>query len=410
MPEITPQFLLDLIRRDAGIQKTVETAKDVGTGVARTPGNLAGSLVDLIRMVAPKSSEAGSSKWINEKLGIKEPRTLEGKSAEVAASFISPETLAAKIGALGILGGAGRKDLMLTRGVELPSLQKRLQEEFPNFKQPSLAVYNGEGKSDHNFPFSGGDDAALLVMNPAAVDPAYNPFSYLANRDLYVTRGNQFIPNIIPRTRDLGMTEGQNYWSKEDFIRDINGNKALYVGTDADPQHDISVFLSPVFKSFKAFEESPRGAATLDTYRDLPYDDIRNLRDQASSLLRKIYGSDKKFAVGGQSWDKKAVIADLKSAPKGTAKYHLKNLLTQMPSDYAELKYRGRLPVNAHTVMGAVLPPHVFTGAGNGGGIVDDLIDRGIPVMDTAEFNKLSNTERLETFRDIQDWFTKGLK
>lgn len=108
MPEITPKFLLDLIHRDAGIQKAKETAKDVGTGIARTPGNLAGSVVDLIKMFAPNSSETGTSKWINEKLGLKEPQTLEGKSAEVAASFISPETLAAKIGSLGIIGAGNR--------------------------------------------------------------------------------------------------------------------------------------------------------------------------------------------------------------------------------------------------------------------------------------------------------------
>ncbi len=85
--------LLDLIRRDAGMQKLKENVKDVGTGIARTPGNLAGSLVDLIRLFAPNSSEVGSSDWINKKAGIPETKTTAGKSAELAASLIDPKNL-----------------------------------------------------------------------------------------------------------------------------------------------------------------------------------------------------------------------------------------------------------------------------------------------------------------------------
>lgn len=145
MVDITAKFLLDLIRRDAGAQKLAENVKDVGTGVARTPGNLAGSLVDLVRMAVPKSSEVGSSKWVNEKLGVPETKTGAGTAAEIATSFISPETLAAKIGSLGGLAGAAGivKNIPLDEAKPFsPALQKytdeiKFQQLLAAFRQHS---------------------------------------------------------------------------------------------------------------------------------------------------------------------------------------------------------------------------------------------------------------------------------
>jgi len=176
MPEITPKFLLDLIRRDAGIQKAKETAKDVGTGLARTPGNLAGSIVDLIKMFAPNSSEIGTSKWINEKLGLKEPKTLEGKSAEVAASFISPETLAAKIGGFSALGGAMGvvKNIPLEEAKPFSSaLQKytdeiRFQQLLAGFKQHSTG---NEHSVIQGIPWASKSDRELVEKFRGIVIP-----------------------------------------------------------------------------------------------------------------------------------------------------------------------------------------------------------------------------------------------
>ena len=400
MPTITPEFLLNLIKRDAGVKKLKENVKDVGRGVARTPGNISGSIVDLIRLFAPRSSDVGSSEWINKKIGAPEVKGDAGKIAEIAASFVAPETLAAKIGALGILGGAGRQDLMLTRGLSTQSLVKRLQEPFPNFKQPSLAISRGEGVPAENFPFVGGDESVMLVLDPTKLDPATNPFSHLVNRDLFVIRGNRYGENILPRHRDYSMTEGYAKSTKEQMLSALNLPK-LTPGND--PQHELSVALSPVFKSFEAFEKSPRGAANLDRYANLAYNSKDRVREQANELITKIYGDDPNFKYGPNFYKKTEIIKDLKAAPDGTAKHHLYTLLTRMPSEYAELKYRGRMPIDPNYVLGAVMSPDTIPSTA-----LDMLVERGIPAMDFEEFNKYSNTDMLETFKDISDFLRRN--
>lgn len=128
--------------------------------------------------------------------------------------------------------------------------------------------------------------------------------------------------------------------------------------------HTQAMLASPRFQSFKHFEQSPAGAATLRTgegpstasaqldidmeYFLRPYQDLVG---DVSNSQQRVEAIKRLLGSGGLPLQKAARAADL-----------LKQL-RELPSNYAEVKTFGSVPLSRETVATAIIPETSMAGA-----------------------------------------------
>ena len=279
----------------------------------------------------------------------------KGRKAEIndrGAGYrtLTPKERTAQIvgGALENIGGGGMGALgMIRRGGD-PALNmvhnmtgglNKLDQLLMSRKaisNPSVAI-----TKDNVFPFA---ETPTLVFNPQshAFDPATAKANELFATDAYTHRAKNLkdlrrVQGDIPEySRDLRFTEG---------------------GGPDEPGHFMSVLASPKFGSFKQFEKSRHGAQRLGPLTEMDQRYSEMLANEYKGWLREQPGHD----LGGPRSES---IRDYRNfeylrdkARKGdeTAKFLLEGFRT-LPSEYAELKVTGELPLNKSTVSGVILP------------------------------------------------------
>jgi hypothetical protein len=363
MPTPSPN-ILDLIRKDAGFQALKENIVDASRGIARTPGNIAGSIVDLIRMFAPSSSEVGSSEWINKQIGVPETKGIAGDVAEIISSLLSPEAAAGKLGALGgaaagILGGAGRQDLILSRQMPINSIVNRLEnsnlypdamkkysrqteyKDYPKILDPSFSINKDDMIGQLHF-----DHGAILFPRPSFLDPINNKFSKLYNRDIYSYRSSDANPTSV-----YGRLPAE---ARKDPRGHERSNTKTVIG---DLGHTLQVYTSPKFDSFLQYENSKYGADTLDLYEKLDNGAKYRLR----WLIQDMANRDPMFRVrasgeSGFKYEKDLaeflISEEKRSKLLSPTQQRVVELAKKTPSEYAELKYTRPFPITAETTLG----------------------------------------------------------
>jgi hypothetical protein len=268
-------------------------------------------------------------------------------------------------GAAGIFGGAGRQDLFAARGTNINSLLRRIlaSKRFgekqslydrkkavsadPVVQHPSIAINKTDPRNNDFY------EDALVIYNPAAIDPATNWRSHLINRDSYsyrsdwVVRGGEeaMIRRLIDRKNP---NTGKSILLDPRMTENTGGSANFDKYPDS---HRMQIFSSPEFKSFAEYEASPAGAAILDSYANLGSYGKKRVRD---SLDRAMDFYMSKLASSGQQLTVKNMNKFLDSEGTTTAKA-VKDLLQRAPSNYAELKYRGPLPINSETTLAVLL-------------------------------------------------------
>lgn len=264
-------------------------------------------------------------------------------------------------GAAGIFGGAGRQDLFAARGTSIASLLRRISasERFgekqsrydrkkavsadPVVQHPSIAINKTDPRNNDFYK------DALVIYNPAAIDPATNWRGHLVNRDSYSYRSGDVV-NGGEELFNTRMVERKNPTTGKPILLDPRLTENSYHPAHPDA-HSMQIFNSPEFKSFAEYEASPAGAATLDSYESMDHYGKDRVR---GSLNRAMDFYMSKLASSGQQLTVKNMNKFLDSEGTTTAKA-VKDLLRRAPSNYAELKYRGPLPINSETTLAVLL-------------------------------------------------------
>jgi hypothetical protein len=206
-------------------------------------------------------------------------------------------------------------------------------EEGRTFTAPSIAITTGRVN-----PYANSSSVNLL-MNPRyeGFDPATSK-SQLTNRDMYASRDKEpDRPGLAGE--DLKLTE--------------KANTTL--------QHALSIMLSPSFKSFKQFEDSPLGARVLRNYDFTK--DYKRVKEASTALDDALQSvPELNFLTADRSVvyqdDVNAVLDVLReAASKGSTKARTAIAkLSILPANYGELKSVDELPINRETVSAIFTP------------------------------------------------------
>lgn len=331
-------------------------------------GPLAGLLADLIGKKPEMLEEASYGFPPTQGTGM----TL-GPKPEYAPDFSSlvpqggPLTSAAMKGLLakagpaamiGALRKGGRPDLMASHGTSIegvfnPDMNYLVSELY----SPSLAI---TGHSKLTNPFERG---LLLIPREGAFDPGYD-LSTLFNRDAYLARMADY-----PGFRVYGKTYKARHLRPDERLEMAQNrledtfNRVGKPFSEGDPSwidprfdkgvfssHNLAVEVSPRFSSFSAYEKSPYGAQLL-----VGPEERQSISDFSNDLQNAVFAWKKKHRIPGQTdW----MYALTKAAGEGDeeARQLLRSAKT-LPSDYAELKMHGPVPLTGEYWAGALMPP-----------------------------------------------------
>lgn len=272
-----------------------------------------------------------------------------------------------------MFGGAGRQDLMLSRGLGLQSFLRRLADsnryifrkssgaspDAPKLISPSLAVHS---IYDANEFANGGLE---LVFKPSYFDPANTARAKLYNRDTYTYNS--------PKS---GLEEIGWHGKKKFFdprLTEVSKSNSYTTMPDSEL---ASILTSPEFKSFAAYEADKRGAGALDSYRTTM---VGNFRRSLDRLLEKEFNfkqAKKDTVIYKDNYVAK--INEKLSNPQNSLQERIVQLAYQAPAGYAELKMRGHVPLDSSTLLGIITHTNLSS-------IDKDIIKQALPEIPIIE-------------------------
>ena len=294
---------------------------------------------------------------------------------------------AASFGQAGAILPKGRDDLYLVHGATVGAYN--LPRELSS---PSLAITSKESPSLS--PFHGN---VTFVAKPGAFDPGGDVPAALFNRDAYAWRRRDYrearvpdwgpdgrllpddqilLARAVARLKDRFSTTPEMVALKEGF-----GEKpGVY---DRPREHYMAIKQSPIFPNLGAYEGSPVGAGALsdgwgvmNSAGDLKRDLDDWLRSNVSQDLY-LYGDPdqvyKAFLAGAQRGDPAA-----------------RQVLSQarrLPSEYAELKVHGPIPLATDRWAGALVGESDHT-------LASKLSAKGIPVETFKYLDEMRDVAR----------------
>jgi len=246
----------------------------------------------------------------------------------------------AAAGGVGDVGQAmliagGRPENLIMRSTSARDMVRTMGDNKGRIPNPSFGVTNQDlvmPDTQHGGVF--------MLPHPRAVDPKQNP-SDLFNVDMHTGTYDQ--PLSINRLGDTRIHEAH---SSGDFMNSF----ALKVAS------------SPNFRSFREFENSPKGGKSLMTPDKFEFDNPPEY-EHLYSLIRS-FTTDAKYGGGVSSPDRtrmnqvrdnfKGYVQFLKDNPQ-VAKELGKLQRDGNFDSYAELKYRAAFPVSKNTVQSLVV-------------------------------------------------------
>lgn len=333
--------LFELIGQDEQLKEAGQSIEDFLKGaILGNTTDLVGAPVQILgdalnALGVPVGTKpVGGTNWLREQLGQAQPA--DESLAQTLGSLVGmpdPQSATTALGLLGAIRKGGNPELFAWHNSDIGKIIDLLDESGA-LSNPSIGI-----SKFNPFHFGGHESVSLLMRPGDEIDPA-KVRADLFNRDGYTTRIKSDVAQYLDDTR---FTEN---------------------AAPKDPSHLLSIAASPKFKSLKEFEESPYGAGTLLTpktqdYASDRYDEIKE-RLNASAM-----GEDfvPQTALERQAWAKEMVKGLDVDDPTGLGQ-ELLNILKASPSEYAELKKLGDLPLNSDTVAGVLLPPSYYYDSG----------------------------------------------
>ena len=229
-------------------------------------------------------------------------------------------------GLAGIIRRGGRHDLNMVHNASMtPEWLARFIAERGSLSSPSVAIAKN---TIHPF-----ERSSTFVFNPSSplFDPAQHRGNQLFNRDAYTFRKKE--PGAIPPN-----------------VRHNFGDMRLTEGYYPDDAQVWAIRSSPQFRSFAEYEGSKSGARTLGkfTEEDSKYADMLN--DNLTEWAQNKYS----LSPNKRSPAVLKQLQDSARAGDENAQFILEGF-RQLPSDYAELKVLGEVPINPRNVSGLML-------------------------------------------------------
>jgi len=206
-----------------------------------------------------------------------------------------------------------------------PEWLARFIEERGSLSSPSVAI-----AKNTVYPFA---RSSTFVFNPASplFDPAQHRGNQLFNRDAYTFREKDprtIPPNIRRNFDDMRLTEGS---------------------IPPNPQAG-AILSSPRFRSFAEYERSKSGAKNLGKFTAADTDYAIALDSNLVEWTQNKYSrSPNKYTLAGLKQ-----LQDSARAGDEHAQFILEGF-RQLPSDYAELKVLGEVPINPRNVSALML-------------------------------------------------------
>ena len=229
-------------------------------------------------------------------------------------------------GLAGIIRRGGRHDLNMVHNASMtPEWLARFIAERGSLSSPSVAIAKN---TIHPF-----ERSSTFVFNPSSplFDPAQHRGNQLFNRDAYTFRKKE--PGAIPPN-----------------VRHNFGDMRLTEGYYPDDARVWAIRSSPRFRSFAEYEGSKSGAKTLGKFTDVDADESAILNDKLIAWMQKTHRTDPnvRSPLVMQSLRASAVNGDEEARA-------ILEGFRQLPSNYAELKVLGEVPVNPRNVSGLML-------------------------------------------------------
>jgi len=229
-------------------------------------------------------------------------------------------------GLAGIIRRGGRPELNMVHNAPMtPDELEDLISRRSSLSSPSIAI-----AKDTIYPF---ERSSTFVFNPASplFDPAQHRGNQLFNRDAYTFRGKDprdIDSRVRNKFKDMRLTEG--YYP--------------------DKSQTWAIRSSPQFRSFAEYEGSKAGAKTLGKFtdRDKAYADLLS-SDLIAWMTHKNGRSPNRRSPGVFKQ-----LQDSARAGDEEARAILEGF-RQLPSNYAELKVLGEVPINPRNVSALML-------------------------------------------------------
>lgn len=298
---------------------------------------------DFLAMVTDRVSEQ------NKKLASGDPEQLDNM---LSSGLSGPASL------VGMIRKGGRTDLNMVHNIG-DSLDNfiNLVMRRGSISSPSVAI-----AKDNIHPFAG---TSTLVMNPSSplFDPAQQRVNQLINRDMYASRAK--VPTVKNRELFDEQPDGSVIPAKEHpSTWQMRQGKDARFGEGGGPPESsqvAAILASPKFSSLAEYEKSKYGAKTL-----VHGSEKRNIAEESETVAgayRAFLEDSMPFNIGDpgplnasvrnpenmQFLKSKAVSGDKEAK-------HLLDLLRGLPSDYAELKMVGELPMSPRDISALIIP------------------------------------------------------
>lgn len=368
--------LFELIGQDEQLKEAGQSIEDFLKGaILGNTTDLVGAPVQILgdalnALGVPVGTKpVGGTNWLREQLGQAQP---ENESlAQTLGSLVGmpdPQSATTALGLLGAIRKGGNPELFAWHNSNINSLADNILTGEGVLSNPSIGI-----SKFNPFMFGGTEDPSLLFRPTEHLDPSKTR-AHFYNRDAYTTRDRS---NVVQSLDDLRFTE---------------------MAAPKESSHLLSIAASPNFKSPEEFELSPAGAGALIDPRQKDY--VSDTYDSiAERLQQSAYGNEfvPQTAVGRQAWALD-VIEQLKSNPDPTGLgQELLRILQTSPSEYAELKKAGDLPLNSDTLGGILLHPAAFYGMEDQPQHVARLLEDklGVPVNTAKNLVTSSEWENL---------------
>lgn len=383
----------------------LEAAKRIPAQVAMGPADLLNLALGIVSGnglggVTPKSP----SETINQDLlGLPEPELLSAQGGmELAAGFVNPAKALAAVGKAtamsapallalmqkasagtagkyiskqaGAIRPGGATDLNMFHATPADKIGR-----LPSFTDPSIAITSNRGN-----PFARSLDANL-VMNPTSplFDPATSR-SQLINRDAYVSTDK---------------SAGRSSLNLDDL--------RLTQGSGLPLSHALSILFSPKFNSFSQFEKSVVGAEALRKASPGKLKSHLKGSEEALSKALTDMGFDPTDMLQGKVPPGPAMtVANLLREAAASGNTKAKTAISKLaltPSDYAELKVVGEVPLNENTVSAVFLPKWYA----NDPGLREQLKYSTLRNVPTGTPAELLPSNQLDAYKDLAEYFTQ---
>jgi hypothetical protein len=289
----------------------------------------------------------------------------------------------------GMLRLGGRADLMPVHTTSPGGFERMLRNSgrdrqgVAELYSPSIGVQKGGLQ-----PLFGD---MYLIPKVGAFDPKTYP-STMWNRDAYTPRRTDFPGNPVSSLADADFSRGSYRYRTmaEDrlldrFMTDPEGyrmTEGLGVGNKGKfgasvhvtPDHADAMMASPHFRSYSQYERSPYGADVLmdkgttgglgsnsaATAENLYTDfrgDFRDAQDKWGRRLGDDAGIMHEIDLHGLIQTVKKYEDLLKDSPEGAKLFgEYRSRMASLPSDYAEVKMTGAVPITREHWAGVMLP------------------------------------------------------